>query len=141
MEKFLCCRLRGVAICHFTPPGFVVIFCIAGAQIRLIPTSVATTRAALIQLFESDWSIGSWNLTELLMFGLIGLFGGLLGGAFVQLLSWVFRLARVSRRLQTWWGHVLRGLFVALLISIVAYPFPFMRVRHSALFFNHSSPS
>lgn len=60
-------------------------------------------------------------------FTAIGIAGGLLGGVFVKLLSLMFRFTRISPKLHVWWGHLLRGVGVAILIAAVSFPIPHLR--------------
>lgn len=71
--------------------------------------------------------MGSWDLRELVAFVAIGIFGGLFGGLFVKLLSYMFRLTRISPKLSTWWGHIVRACLIAALIGLIAYPLPLLR--------------
>jgi CBS domain-containing protein len=99
-------------------------------MLRLMsPLDLALTDliSAGLEIFESDWIVGSWDFREMIAFTAIGIAGGLLGGVFVKLLSLMFKLTRVSPKLNTWWGHVGRGVFVAMLIGSVAFPMPLLR--------------
>lgn len=94
-----------------------------------------------LDLFELPAGhIMSFKLVELVSFALMGVFFGVLSGAFVRLLTLVFRLSRIHPWLQTSWGQLTRAAVVCLLIALVAYPLPLLRHDTDRIIFRLGSP-
>lgn len=86
-----------------------------------------------LDLFDVNSGQVSWSLVELVPFAVLGILFGVLSGAFVRLLTLVFRLSRIHDFLQTAWGQLLRAAAVCFVIALVAFPLKLMRNDTDAL--------
>jgi len=86
-----------------------------------------------LDLFEVKLGFVQWQLIELIPFAFMGILFGILSGAFVRLMTLVFRLSRIHPRLQTAYGQLGRAATVCLVLALIAFPVPLMRNDNSII--------
>lgn len=86
-----------------------------------------------LTLFEMDSVslLGTWQIQELIPFAILGLLGGAIGTLFIKLnLYWATEKRRLPLISQ---NPIFEVLLVAIVTSIINYPFPMLRVTSSTL--------